>query len=153
MASDTQLSFAAAMQVFLGWSIMNSMTREAVHGLPGTRIRSTFAHRMSDLVLMSMALTAKLDGVVGEQERAVATVSGVTDPAGQIGPVRDVATWLPRFRTAWIVTGKADLHLFCVKHGVSRARMSVVAARAAGPTAGGMGKGCLPDFLDLIRMT
>ena len=73
---------------------MKPMAGSAVHRTPGARISNVLTHGMANLVLVPVALIAKVDRVVDKQQRPFAAVGSMAGRAVELSSVSEKATAL-----------------------------------------------------------
>ncbi len=131
---------------------MDAVARQAVEWPSAARIQPVGTHWMRHFVLMSVALVAHQNGVVGEQQRAAAAVRVVALGAVETG-VRREPSLHPGLATTWIVTAEADRGLLVVEQRAPFSGVRVVARGTAPTSRRDMGKGCGQGLGDLLPMT
>lgn len=77
MAREAQVTFTGQVHVLFVGSVVDTVTRKAVHELAVTRIPRLFAHGMARVVLVVVASVAEGHWIGGQKKRLVAAVRGM----------------------------------------------------------------------------
>jgi len=129
-------------EIELPWRLVDSVTGETAHRIAGPWVRGLLTQRMTNAVLVSVTAAAERDRVVGEEKRLVTAVGSVTGRALEVA-VREISSFLARFRTPRVVTPGAQGLRLLLEQTRAVTGVRIVANLAITASGGHMGESCL----------